>query len=222
VNQQDKPAALEQEVKFFLEDTAEMRRQLSLLGARPFQPRMHEANIRFDTADGILTRQRKVLRLRKAGQVILTYKEPEAPALSGVPAPARRSLETEIIVDNLEKTAHLLESLGFHSLVRYEKYREVFHWKSVLLMFDQLPFGDFLELEGPDLTELRQTAGKLGLDWNNALQSSYMGIFLLLKKTHRLTFLEATFTTFADWDTRKTKEALATLPHEEPYERHNL
>ena len=222
MNRQEKPAALEQEVKFFLEDTAEMRRQLAVLGARPYQPRMHEANIRFDTADGSLTRQRKVLRLRKAGPVILTYKEPETAAPSGSPAPARRSLETEIIVDNLDKTAHLLESLGFRPIVRYEKYREVFQWKSVLLMFDQLPFGDFLELEGPDLTELRQTAGKLGLDWNKALQSSYMGIFLLLKKTHHLSFLEATFTTFTGWDIRKTKEALATLPHEEPYERHTV
>src|SRR5512136_1963373 len=146
MNPQEKPAALEQEVKFFLEDTAGMRRQLAALGARPYQPRMHEANIRFDTSDGALTRQGKVLRLRKAGQVILTYKEPEA-SPAGAPAPARRSLETEIIVDNLDKTAHLLESLGFRPIVKYEKFREVFHWKSVLLMFDQLPFGDFLELE---------------------------------------------------------------------------
>jgi adenylate cyclase class 2 len=222
VNRQEKPDSLEQEVKFFLEDTAGMRRQIALLGARPYQARMHEDNIRFDTADGALTRQRKVLRLRKAGQVILTYKEPEAASSPESAAPARRSLETEILVDNLDKTAHLLESLGFRPIVRYEKNREVFHWKSTLLMFDQLPFGDFLELEGPDLTELRQTAGQLGLDWNRALQSSYMGIFLLLKKTHRLAFLEATFVNFTGWDIRKTKEVLASLPHEATDERRDL
>ncbi len=219
MNRQEKPAALEQEVKFFLEDTAELRRQLAVLGARPYQPRMHEANIRFDTPDGTLTRAGKVLRLRKAGAVILTYKEPETAVPAPAPAPARRSLETEIIVDNLDKTAHLLQSLGFRPIVRYEKYREVFHWRSVLVMFDQLPFGDFLELEGPDLNELRQTAGRLGLDWKNALQSSYMGIFLLLKKTHHLTFLEATFNTFSGWDTRKTAYVLASLPHEGLYDR---
>jgi adenylate cyclase class 2 len=221
MNRQEKPAALEQEVKFYLGDTAGIRRQLSVLGARPYQPRMHEANIRFDTADGALTRARKVLRVRKAGPVILTYKEPEAAAPAGTPAQARRNLETEIVVDSLEKTAHLLQSLGFRPIVRYEKYREVFQWKSVLVMFDQLPFGDFLELEGPDLNELRQTAGKLGLDWKHGLQTSYMGIFLLLKKTHHLPFLEATFETFADWDPRKTEAVLATLPHEGPYDRKN-
>jgi adenylate cyclase class 2 len=221
MNRQEKPAALEQEVKFFLEDTAELRRQLTSLGARAYQPRMHEANIRFDTADGTLTRSRKVLRLRKAGSVILTYKEPEPAASVESPAPARRSLETEIVVDNLDKTAHLLQSLGFRPIVRYEKYREVLQWKSVLMMFDQLPFGDFLELEGPDLEELRQTAGQLGLDWSQALQTSYMGIFLMLKKTYHLTFLEATFTTFTGWDPKKTASVLAALPHEGTYDRQN-
>jgi adenylate cyclase, class 2 len=222
MNASEKPAALEQEVKFFLEDPARMRRRLSSVGARPYQPRAHEANIRFDTADGALTRAGKVLRLRKAGQVILTYKQPEVPAAALPPAPARRSLETEIIVDNLEKTSHLLQSLGFRPIVRYEKYREVFRWKSVLVMFDQLPFGNFLELEGPDLGELRQTAGALELDWKNALQTSYMGIFLALKKTSHLAFLEVTFENFSGWDFRQTKEILATLPHEGLYDRQNL
>lgn len=222
MNASEKPAALEQEVKFFLEDPARMRRRLASVGARPYQPRAHEANIRFDTADGALTRAGKVLRLRKAGQVILTYKQPEVPAAALPPASARRSLETEIIVDNLEKTSHLLQSLGFRPIVRYEKYREVFRWKSVLVMFDQLPFGNFLELEGPDLGELHQTAGALELDWKNALQTSYMGIFLALKKTNHLAFLEVTFENFSGWDFRQTKEILATLPHEGLYDRQNL
>lgn len=215
MNRQEKSAALEQEVKFLLEDSAGLRLRLAALGAHSYQPRMHEVNLRFDTADGSLTRTGKVLRLRKAGAVILTYKEPD-PAASAV---ARRSLETEIVVDDLEKTAHLLQALGFRPIVRYEKYREVFRWKSVLLMFDQMPFGEFLELEGPDLEELRQTAVRLGLDWKHAMKTSYMAIFLLLKKIHRLNFLEATFATFTGWDSRKTADALAALPQEGPHER---
>jgi hypothetical protein len=88
-------------------------------------------------------------------------------------------------------------------------------------MVDQLPFGDFLELEGPDLAEMRQTADPLGLDWTKALQTSYMGIFLMLKKTHHLAFLEATFETFTGWDPKKTASVLASLTHEGPYDRQN-
>jgi hypothetical protein len=135
-----------------------------------------------------------------------------SPSRSPSPAlPSGRPLRT---VDDLEKTAHLLHSLGFDTIVRYDKFREVFQWKSVLVMLDQLPFGDFLELEGPDLAELRETAGRLGLKWQDALQSSYMGIFLLLKKTYRLPFLEATFQTFSGWDARKTADALAAQSQE--------
>jgi adenylate cyclase class 2 len=217
VSNGEKTAALEQEVKFYLNDPAAMRRQFPALGIRPFQPRMHEANIRFDTADGALTRQGKVLRLRKAGPVILTYKEPESAAAPS--APARRRMETEIVVDSLEKTEHLFQALGFRPIVRYEKYREVFRWQSVLLMFDQLPFGDFLELEGPDLGELRQTADRLGLEWSGALLSSYMSIFLRLKKTYRLPFLDATFRNFTGWDRSRTLAALSSPPHEGPDER---
>jgi adenylate cyclase class 2 len=222
MNQPERTAALEQEVKFLMPDGEKLHRQIAALGAKLFQPRMHEANIRFDTSDGMLTRQGKVLRLRKAGTVILTFKQPDPSNLAGTPAPVRRLLETEIAVDNLDKTAHLLQSLGFPPIVRYEKYREVFRWKSVLLMFDQLPFGDFLELEGPDLEELRQTAKLLDLDWKQALQTSYMGIFLAVKKKYRLTFLEATFENFSGWDIQRTMDALANLPHEGLYDRQNL
>ena len=222
MNESDKAAALEQEVKFFLDDPARLRKRLAVAGARPYQARMHEANIRFDSPDGALTRAGKVLRLRKAGKVILTYKQPEPPPAAGAPAPARRSLETEIVVDSLEKTSHVLQALGFHPIVRYEKYREVFRWKSVLVMFDQLPFGNFLELEGPDLGELRGAAGALELDWQQALQSSYMGIFLALKKAYRLAILEVTFENFSGWDFAQTQKILAALPHEGLYDRQNL
>jgi len=214
VNRREEPAALEQEIKFFLPDEGALRRRLADLGAQPYLPRAHETNIRFDTAEGVLTRAGKVLRLRAAGTVILTFKTPEAARSAGGDGAARRLLETEITVDNLEKTAHLLHALGFRPIVRYEKYREVFRWRSALVMLDQLPFGFFCELEGPDLAELQRTAERLGLQWQDSLHNSYMGIFLLLKKKHRLKFLDATFHNFSGWDARKTAEALAALPRE--------
>jgi len=214
MNQRKEPADLEQEIKFFLGDESALRRRLEDLGAHPYQPRSHEINIRFDTADGDLTRARKVLRVREAGAVILTYKEPDPNPSPRAASAVRRLMETEITVDDLGKTVHLLHALGFRPIARYEKFREVFRWQSVLVMIDQLPFGDFCELEGPDLADLRRAAGQLGLEVRKALRVSYMGIFMLLKKKCHLAFPDATFRNFSGWDARKTVDALAALPRE--------
>jgi adenylate cyclase class 2 len=219
MNQTDRTAYLEQETKFFLGDASTLRDRLKIPGMEQYQPRMHEANIRFDTPDGLLTRQGKVLRLRKAARCILTYKQPENPAAH---PPARRHMETEVVVDDLDRTEHLLMGLGFRPIAQYEKFREVFRMQSTLVMVDQLPFGDFLELEGPDIAQLRDMAVRLGLDWSGALQASYMGIFLTLKKVYRLNFLEATFEHFTGWDPQKTAAVLSQLPHEGLHDRQTL
>lgn len=219
MNQTDRTAYLEQETKFFLGDASALRDRLKVSGLELYHPRNHEANIRFDTPDGQLTRQGKVLRLRKAARCILTYKQPENPSAHG---PARRHMETEVVVDDLDRTAHLLLGLGFRPIVQYEKYREVYRLQSTLVMVDQLPFGDFLELEGPEIAQLRAMADRLGLEWSGALQASYMGIFLTLKKIYRLSFLEATFEHFAGWDPQKTAAVLSQLPHEGLHDRQTL
>jgi adenylate cyclase, class 2 len=202
---------LEQEVKFFLPRLPETRQQLAAIGAELYQRRILETNIRFDTPDGSLTKQGKVLRLRSAGRCILTYKQPETPGETASHGPARRHLETEIVVDDLGPIEHILTGLGFQPIVRYEKYREVYRLQHTLIMLDQLPYGDFVEFEGQNLDELHQTAEKLGLTWELALQTSYMGIFLMLKKSYKLNFLEATFPNFVGWDSGRTATILSTL-----------
>ena len=219
MNRPERHASLEQETKFFLPDSTALRERIASLGLTLFQARMHEENIRFDTPDGTLTRQGKVLRLRKAGRCILTYKQPEHPSAA---SPARRHMESEVAVEDLDRTAYILEGLGYRPIVRYEKYREVFTRDATLVMVDQLPFGDFLELEGPDLAQLRAMAGLLGLDWSSALQASYMGIFLTIKRTYQLTIREATFDTFKGWNVQKTVAVLSQLPHEALHDKQTL
>jgi adenylate cyclase, class 2 len=211
MNSHSSTTTLEQEVKFCLADPDEIRRRLAEIGAEMYQGRVLETNVRYDTPDGALTRQGKVLRLRNAHHCILTYKQPETSSDSPSRTPVRRHLETEIILDDLAPIEHMLSGLGFQPIIRYEKYREVFRLASTLIMLDQLPFGNFAELEGQNLEELRRTAEQLGLVWNHALQTSYMGIFLTLKKTYKLSFLEATFQTFAGWNVQQTISTLSTL-----------
>jgi adenylate cyclase class 2 len=219
MNRPNRHASLEQETKFYLPDAEILRERIAAQGFAPYQARMHEDNIRFDTPEGALTRQGKVLRLRKAGRCLLTFKQPEASNASG---PARRHMESEVVVEDLERTAYILEGLGYIPIVRYEKHREVFSRDATLAMLDQLPFGDFLELEGPDLAEMRTMADRLGLQWGSALQASYMGIFLLLKRTYQLPFREATFANFQGWDRQKTAAVLAQLTHEALHDKQTL
>jgi adenylate cyclase, class 2 len=211
MNSHASTTTLEQEVKFYLAAPDEIRKHLARLGAETYQGRVLETNIRYDSPDGALTRQGKVLRLRKTSHCILTYKQPESATDSANRTPARRHLETEIILDDWAPIEHILSGLGFQPIIRYEKYREVFRLQSTLIMLDQLPFGNFVELEGQNLEELRQTAEQLGMEWNLALQTSYMGIFLMLKKAYKLNSLEATFQTFSGWDAQKTIAVLSTL-----------
>jgi adenylate cyclase, class 2 len=202
---------LEQEVKFFLPALPETRQRLADIGAEIYQRRILETNIRFDTPEGALTKQGKVLRLRSAGHCILTYKQPETPSEGAGHSPVRRHMETEILLDDLAPIEYILAGLGYQPIVRYEKYREVFRQHNTLIMLDQLPYGDFVELEGQNLEELRQTAERIGLEWAQALQTSYMGIFLTLKKTYKLNFLEASFQNFSGWDAKRTITALMNL-----------
>src|SRR5215467_12363073 len=66
------------EVKFLIEDLSAMRQRLVALGATLKTPRTYEENLRFDTPDGQLMRQKRVLRLRRDWRNTITYKEPPA------------------------------------------------------------------------------------------------------------------------------------------------
>ena len=40
-----------------------------------------------------------------------------------------------------------------------------------------MPYGDFLEIEGPDVASIREVANELQLNWSAAVGASYLGIF---------------------------------------------
>ena len=74
------------EVKFYVNDLAAVEESLLGLGCRLVEPKVFESNLRFDTPDGALTLERRVLRLRQpapSGQPeaagVLTYQSPAQP-----------------------------------------------------------------------------------------------------------------------------------------------
>ncbi len=115
-------------------------------------------NLRFDYPDGSLSANKQVLRLRRDTDIIITYK---GPAQINQPVSVRE--EIEIQVDDHERAKHLLEALGYVVYMEYEKYRTTYTYNDVIIVVDELPIGDFIEIEGPNASAIHSMAELLGL-----------------------------------------------------------
>ena len=60
--------------------------------------------------------------------------------------------EIEFGVDDFAKAKQFLEHLGYQSILVYEKYRTTYELDHAHIMLDELPYGNFIEIEGEDLT----------------------------------------------------------------------
>ena len=89
----------------------------------------------------------------------------------------------------------ILNSLGFHPAQVYEKRRRVFHWGDVEFCLDRMPFGDFLEIEGPK-ESIRDAANRLALAWRDRILTNYLSIFEILRTAFELPFNDVTFANF--------------------------
>ncbi len=185
----------ELEVKFYVSDLAGLQQKLERLGARLVQARVHEINLRFDNSQGDLKRGFQVLRLRRDRISRLTYKGPSQ-TKEGV----RVRQEIEITVSDFEATRALLEALGYHVAMMYEKYRASYDLDRVEISLDELPYGSFVELEGPDPARIQAVNRQLGLDWSARAPESYTSLFDHLCTARGFQFADLSFENFRDID----------------------
>ena len=185
---------LEVEVKFFVPDLTVLRERLLALGANVVRERVFERNVRFDTEDEALLAQWKLLRLREDTAVTVTFKgDPQ----QAVESEARVREELEVEVSDFDTMALIFTRLGFAPVQTYEKYRETFAWGQVEVVLDELPYGNFVELEG-DEADLKTAVSQLALDWNKRILANYLGLMEQLKAWHNLPFRDLTFANFVD------------------------
>jgi adenylate cyclase class 2 len=180
----------ETEAKFHLSRPAEMEQRLRELGPNLIQSRVHETNLRFDTPAGDLSRQGRVLRLRLDNAAHLTFKS-DTQLRDG----ALDRTEIEINVGDFEAARRLVEALGYELVFLYEKLRTVYELEGCQVMLDELPYGNFLEIEG-EFGRLRPLAGRLGLNWDAAIPESYHGLFMRLHASRKLSFRDLSFENF--------------------------
>lgn len=185
--------SLEVEVKFHVADLEAVRERLLAAGASQKHPRQFERNLRFDTPDEALRYGDRLLRLRQDERVRLTFKGPTL-QLEGSEAKVREELE--VSVDDFERMAAILRRLGFVAFQSYEKYRETFALQGVEVVLDEMPFGEFLELEGEE-PAIRGVADLLGLSWSERILDNYLNLMARVKAHHKLPFDDLTFDNFA-------------------------
>jgi adenylate cyclase class 2 len=181
------------EAKFYLQDLAAFRQRLLSAGAILTQPRVKEINLRFDTPQRDLSKKAQVLRLRQDEAAHLTFKGPGA--LEGGVL-ARQEIEFE--VSDFAAARRFLEALGYHVFTTYEKVRENFTLAEVQVSLDEMPFGTFTELEGPNPQVIRQLAESLNLAWERRITVSYLELFAQLKVRLALPFDDLTFEAFRE------------------------
>lgn len=186
-------AKIEKEAKFYINELNKIEDELISLGAICNQPRTFETNLRFDTPDGSLASSLQVLRLRQDTKARLTYKGP-ADASSTVSARP----EFEVEISDLETGWQILVALGYQIITIYEKHRASYMIDKVEVSLDEMPFGDFIEIEGPSESSIQLVANKLGLTWENRSALSYMRLFSVVKTNLDLSFRDLTFKNFND------------------------
>lgn len=178
----------EVEAKFLVQAFEPLRDRILSVGGQATAPRHLERNWRFDLPDRSLAERRAILRIRQDGAAWMTYKEPNATF--------EQRRELELGIGDGEVAMALLAALGYEMVATYEKYREVYAVGEFHVMLDELPFGLFVEIEGPDRDAVRAQCLQLGLNWDFRSQRTYLELFDDLKQRLGLTSSDATFEQF--------------------------
>jgi len=187
------PNYTEIEAKFYIADLAALETRLVAAGAQLVGARVHEYNLRFDTPDGQLRAAHQVLRLRQDDKAHITFKGPNV-----MDADVFRREEIEFRARDYKAAKKLLEALGYQLVVVYEKFRTTYSLAGLHWMLDELPFGDFAEIEGMEANQIRAAAEALGLDWDRRVTHGYLYLFGRVKDVLGLEFRDLTFENFEE------------------------
>lgn len=184
---------LETEVKLYYPNLEQLEATLREY-AEQLHDRVYEQNIRYDLDDNSLTKRGVVVRLRQDHSVKLTYKEP-----GNIERGIITREELEVEVSDFETMEKILEKFGYTPAMTYEKYRTTYLWHGTQIMLDELPYGNFIEVEGSS-DNIERVLDELGLTDVQRREDSYSKLFDYVKHHLGLNFRDLTFDNFADVD----------------------
>jgi adenylate cyclase class 2 len=123
--------------------------------------------------------------------VRLTYKGP-ATIKNDISA----RYEAEVEVSSYDTMAAILEHLGYHPHLGYEKYRTSYELEGAEIVLDEMPYGHFVEIEG-EVAVIESLVEKLELRDAPRFGASYAGLFDTVRRNMSLDFSDLSFENFA-------------------------
>jgi adenylate cyclase class 2 len=182
----------ETEVKLYVPDLTAVEKRLEEVGAKLTAPRVFEVNARYDDASGTLSRERKVLRLRRDTRIRLTYKDEGGERTA---SNALSRYEAEVEVSEFDTMQAILEQLGYRPYMIYEKYRTTYEVEGTEVALDEMPYGNFVEIEGDD-ESITRALERLHLANAPRMAAGYAVLFENVKRNLGLHFQDLTFANF--------------------------
>lgn len=184
---------LESEIKLYVPDLEQVKEKLESLGAERLAARVYERNVRYDNSDYTLTADDIVLRLRQDTKARLTYKE----SLDQRDTNVNTRFEAEVEVSDFQAMEVILERLGYFPYVIYEKFRATYELYGAEVVLDEMPYGDFVEIEGePDV--VMRVVNALALQDMPNFRANYLTLFDRVRENLNLDVQNLTFDSFAD------------------------
>ena len=183
--------AIETEIKFRVDDLADLTGLLEAAGFTLQTPRTFESNVLFDTPDRQMRARTEILRIRSyAGRWTLTHKR--LPDSGPGEDTHKHRIETETEVSDGDALAQVFLSIGLVPAFRYEKWRA--EWTDGVghCVVDETPIGNYAELEGPGAW-IDETAARLGIDPSQYITLSYGRLFDLWRERHNSAAEDLTF-----------------------------
>ncbi len=180
----------ETEVKLYVPNLEAVKSKLETAGAELTAPRVYERNVRYDNKERTLTPHGMVVRLREDTRVRLTYKD-DGTFENGVVS----RFEAEVEVSDFDAMETILGKLGYTPYLTYEKYRTTYELDGAEVVLDEMPYGNFVEIEG-EKDAIERIIQTLGLGDGKRFDGSYSTLFERVQKKLGLKFNDLTFDNF--------------------------
>lgn len=181
---------IEKEYKLPVSDISLLASRLRLLGADE-GPRNHELTVMYDNESQLMERIDGRIRLRTitspSGEekITLSFKKPLV--REGI----KQEIEHETVVNDKKAMQSILEAMGFNEVSSYERFRTNFTYNVALIGqtsglveidIDEFPFGNFVEVEGEDISLMKAVLLQLELDPENHIGQSYDGLYQSIER----------------------------------------